>query len=47
VDGRYYARICTGNRQVRALGGYSTKAEAYEAYKKAALELHGEFSRVN
>lgn len=29
-----------------SLGYYSTEEEAYEAYKKAALELHGEFARV-
>jgi hypothetical protein len=28
------------------LGYYSTKEEAEVAYKKAALELHGEFARV-
>lgn len=44
--GRYYAQICPGDRKVVSLGGYSTEAEAYEAYKKAALELHGEFAKV-
>jgi hypothetical protein len=28
------------------LGYYSTKEDAEVAYKKAALELHGEFARV-
>lgn len=43
---RYYAQICTGNRKVISLGGYSTASEAYQAYKNAALVLHGEFARV-
>jgi hypothetical protein len=43
---RYYAQICVGDRNVLALGGYASEAEAYEAYKKAALELHGEFAKV-
>jgi hypothetical protein len=46
VGKRYYARICVGNRQVVSLGGYATPQEAEAAYKKAALELHGEFARV-
>jgi hypothetical protein len=46
VGNRYYARICVGGRQVVALGGYATPKEAEAAYKKAALQLHGEFARV-
>lgn len=32
--------------KARNLGAYHTKEEAYEAYCKAAKELHGEFARV-
>jgi len=43
--GRYYARIRAGGKPVY-LGTFATEEEAHEAYKKAALELHGEFAKV-
>ena len=33
------------NKKVKWLGLFNTKEEASEAYKKAALQLHGEFAR--
>jgi len=36
----------TKNRKQIHLGFYSTKEEAYEAYCKAAMELHGEFAKT-
>jgi hypothetical protein len=45
--GRYYARICTGNRNVVSLGGYATAEEAQAAYSAAALRLHGEFAKTS
>lgn len=45
VDGRYYAKICLGNRKVIPLGGYATEDEAAAAYAAATLRYHGEFAR--
>ena len=42
--GRYQASIGFQGR-LRYLGRYDTPEEAHEAYKKAAIELHGEFAR--
>jgi hypothetical protein len=44
-SGRYYAKIRAGGNAIY-LGTFTTEDEAHEAYKKAALELHGEFARV-
>jgi len=40
----YEAQI-TFDKKVRSLGCFATAEEAHEAYKKAAAEYHGEFSR--
>lgn len=45
-DGRWLARIRDGERQ-RHLGVFDTEAEAARAYNAAALEVHGEFARLN
>ena len=42
---RYRATIkCEGKKY--NLGTFATPEEAYEAYKKASQELHGQFARV-
>lgn len=41
---RFCARINCRNKRIH-LGYFDTPEEAHEAYKKAALELHGEFAR--
>lgn len=43
--GRYYSRIRIGGKPIH-LGTFATEREAQEAYKKAALELRGEFAKV-
>lgn len=40
---KYVARL-TINNKVHYLGYFNTAEEAYEAFKKASLELHGEYS---
>ena len=40
---KWLARI-TLNGERKSLGYFNTKEEAYEAYKQASKELHGEFS---
>ena len=45
VAGRYYARICVGNRKIVSLGGYASAAEAKAAYAEATHRYHGEFAR--
>ena len=44
--GRWLAEISDGGRQ-RYLGQFDTEAEAALAYNAAALEVHGEFARLN
>lgn len=44
ASGRWRADISETTR--RWLGLFDTPEEAHEAYKKAALELHGEFARM-
>lgn len=41
---RFQARIIVNKKQIH-LGSFKTAKEAHEAYKKAALELHGEFAK--
>jgi hypothetical protein len=41
---KFCARISCRNKRIH-LGYFKTAEEAHEAYKKAALELHGEFAR--
>lgn len=41
---KWEARI-SANYKVEILGWFKTSEEAYEAYKVAALRLHGEFAR--
>ena len=43
---RWVARIAVNGHR-KSLGYFSTKAPAFEAYKKAAVELHGEFANLN
>jgi hypothetical protein len=43
--GRYYSRIRAGGKPVY-LGTFASRQEAQEAYKKAAMELHGAFAKV-
>jgi hypothetical protein len=43
--GRYYSRIRVGDTPIY-LGTFATENEARAAYKKAALELRGEFAKV-
>lgn len=43
-DRKYVAQIKRGNK-VKHLGYFQTAEEAAEAYRKAALEIHGEFAR--
>jgi hypothetical protein len=40
---KWRARI-TINKKLKHLGYFNTKEDAYEAYKKASKELHGDFS---
>jgi hypothetical protein len=42
--GRWAARICADNVS-HHLGTFNTVTEAADAYKEAALKLHGEFAR--
>lgn len=42
--GKYRARIKNNLKDIH-LGYFSTPEEAYEAYKEAALRLHGEYAR--
>lgn len=44
-DGKWTARICSDGRRYE-LGSFSDEREAAEAYMFAALELHGEFARL-
>ena len=41
---KWQARICVDRKQ-KHLGVYDTPEEAFEIYKKAAVELHGEFAK--
>jgi hypothetical protein len=43
--GKFWARIQIGGKR-KSLGVYDTAEAAYEAYCKAAKELHGAFSRL-
>jgi hypothetical protein len=44
-DGKYVAKIRIGGKQVH-LGYFKTPEEAYERYKDAAKEVHGEYSSI-
>jgi hypothetical protein len=48
ISGKDYwqAHICT-NRVNKYLGSFYSPEAAYDAYKKAAKELHGEFSKLD
>lgn len=49
-SGRYQARISNKSNKskpVICIGTFDTENEAAEAYNKKALELHGEFARLN
>lgn len=46
TSGRWVAQIIVRKKKYN-LGAYATPEEAHEAYKAAALELHGEFARVD
>jgi hypothetical protein len=41
---RWYARIKIG-KSFKSLGSHDTKEQAAEIFRKAAIELHGEFAR--
>ena len=43
--GRWRSTIWCNNKQYR-LGSFDTAEEAFEAYKKKASELHGEFAKM-
>jgi hypothetical protein len=43
-DGNWAAHICF-NRKQKNLGLFATPELAHDAYKKAAIELHGEFAK--
>lgn len=45
INKNYNARIMVNYKGIH-LGCFDTPEEAHEAYKKAALELHGDFARV-
>ena len=42
-DKKWHARIMYMKKRIH-IGYYTTPEEAYEAYKKKAIEIHGEFS---
>lgn len=44
-SGKWQAQIALNGKTIH-LGLFATKEEAYTAYCNAALELHGEFSKV-
>jgi hypothetical protein len=44
--GKFQARITSHGKQYH-LGYFPTALEAFEAYKKASAELHGEFGRLS
>lgn len=45
-SGRWIAKICVNLKQIY-LGRFDTEKDAYEAYRRASIEMHGEFSTVN
>ncbi len=44
-DKVWAAQIKIGGKSIY-LGSYTTPEDAYDAYKKAAIELHGEFAKL-
>lgn len=44
--GKRWKAAIQSNGNIHNLGIYDTPDEAYEAYCKAAIELHGEFARI-
>lgn len=45
-NNKWTARITNRNKRIY-LGTFATELEAHEAYKKASLKIHGDFSVYN